>query len=458
MLRALDLVGVGPAPRLTVELGERLNVFAGDNGLGKSFLLEVVWWVLTGTWAGHPAWPRSESRGQPEINVELSASTLNSMLDPQVPPSDVDLRDDRARLGSRFDFRHQEWSPIGPIHFAHKPLPCIVLYAGADGSFAVWDPARNHYELRPQGRWGGLDTDIWENAGSVRRPLSYRFTPRTLWNGLEMHGKTICSGLVRDWVSWQRQHDPRSTDEDAYSLLCRIIEALSPHPDHEEELIRPGSPVRVFVDDTREFPTINVGYGDVPVIHASAGMQRILGLAYLLVWSWREHVEASKLLRQEPVKQIVFLMDEVETHLHPAWQRRLVPSILKVLEALRPLMQGQLFLTTHAPLVLASLEPIFRQETDRFFVFELNKGAVRLNESPWFKRGDAVDWLTSDAFGLQQARSVDAEVAIEDAERFMRGEEHTKSREEIDRELRRALGGDDPFWPRWITSVGGPQP
>ena len=47
MLRRLECAGVGPVPGLSVDLGSRLNVFAGDNGLGKSFVLEVLWWALT---------------------------------------------------------------------------------------------------------------------------------------------------------------------------------------------------------------------------------------------------------------------------------------------------------------------------------------------------------------------------------------------------------------------------
>jgi hypothetical protein len=44
VLRALHLHGVGPAPRLDLALAPRLDVRAGDNGLGKSFGLDVAWW------------------------------------------------------------------------------------------------------------------------------------------------------------------------------------------------------------------------------------------------------------------------------------------------------------------------------------------------------------------------------------------------------------------------------
>jgi len=457
MLRSLECVGVGPAPRLKIDLGARLNVFAGDNGLGKSFVLDVLWWALTGTWAELPAWPPPDEERAPEIAVELERDPTG--FDDLAGRGDVDVREGSIRLRSRFDFSRQEWKPLH-LHASTTPLPALVLFARADGSFAVWDPARNHHALRPKGRWGVLDTETAENPALLRRPPAYVFDTKALWNGLEAHGKTLCNGLIRDWVSWQRQHSGSAAEEGEFELLRRVLAQLSPHPDRPNEILRPGRPVRVFIDDTRDFPTIDSGYGSVPVIHASAGMRRILALAYLVVWSWREHLAASRLLRRPPAQQIVFLMDEVENHLHPAWQRRIVGALLDVLQGLGSSMRVQAHLTTHAPLVLASLEPIFDPERDRFFVFELDAdtGTVSLNDVAWAKQGDATDWLTSPAFRLEQARSVEAERAIEDAEAFMRGDEPVrfKDRTAIDAELHRVLAGDDVFWPRWIGAGEGP--
>src|SRR5512140_1379077 len=43
MLESLHLKNVGPAPDLRFEPAKRLNLLTGDNGLGKSFLLDVAW-------------------------------------------------------------------------------------------------------------------------------------------------------------------------------------------------------------------------------------------------------------------------------------------------------------------------------------------------------------------------------------------------------------------------------
>lgn len=61
MLELLQLAGVGPAPEIEWHLAPRLNLITGDNGMGKTFLLESAWWALTGTWAGYPPYPRHDT-------------------------------------------------------------------------------------------------------------------------------------------------------------------------------------------------------------------------------------------------------------------------------------------------------------------------------------------------------------------------------------------------------------
>jgi hypothetical protein len=209
----------------------------------------------------------------------------------------------------------------------------------------------------------------------------------------------------------------------------------------------------------RDIPTVNLPYGNVPVTQASAGMKRILGLAYLLVWTWYEHKQASGLRQQKPTNQIVLLIDEIESHLHPRWQRVILPAILDVVTELQNSMKIQALVTTHSPLVLASLEPNFDEDEDKLFLFKLQNKNVSLDEIPWAKQGDTVGWLTSEIFGLKQARSKEAEIAIEAAEALMRHSDmnafpdNLKNYTQIHQELQRVLPGHDPFWPRWIVTL-----
>ncbi|WP_437758003.1 AAA family ATPase [Sorangium sp. So ce1389] len=439
MLRSLHLEGVGPADQLDLKLGERLNVLTGDNGLGKSFVLEVAWWALTGTWTDRPVLPQQGREESARISVEAEPGTRLHQFERKYDRVAQQWRDPFGRdMG-----RGVTNSPAGVAVASWVRGLVPVLHIRTNGACSVFDPYRNS-----------------SSVGSASyRPLSapsldphpYLFEERQLWDGLAHEGRPVCNGLVQDWVTWQLE----AADGDEthpFQLLCHVLEQLS----HPEETMTPGKPVRLYLDDVRKFPTIELPYGTIPIVHASAGMKRILSLAYLITWSWSEHVQASRLIGWQPSDRIVVLMEEPETHLHPRWQRHIVPALLGVLGGLSPSMRPQVLLTTHSPLVLASMEPHFKPAKDKLFVFKLDGGDVSVRELPWAKCGDAIGWLTSPVFGLEQARSIEAERAIEAAEALMRGEtgslpEGLRDEEEIHRELVRLLPDQDRFWPRWIV-------
>jgi predicted ATPase len=417
MLHSLKLVGVGPAEELALDFKPRVNLITGDNGLGKTFLLDVAWWVLGRTWAGaYQALPR---RGAKEAKIQYV----------------VDIKRTKKReYASTFDRRSQEWKRST----GRPPSPGLVLYAQADGGFSIWDPARNYWRDAPS-----------LGVSDPTRPDAYHFTQDEVWNGSRHDGRVYCNGLIADWVTWQ------SARSNAFNHLMTALQVLS----EPGEPLRAGQPVRISLDDARDIPTIAFSYGEVPIVHASAGVKRVVALAYLLVWAFEEHVKACELLNRKPELSIIFLVDEIEAHLHPRWQRVVLPAMLDVVNALTP--RGatvQILAASHAPLLLASLEPRFDSDQDRIIHFDIRNDKVIIDKSEFAKQGDATNWLVSEFFGLKQARSKEAEEAIEAAEAWMRNDRHVlpatlSTQEKIDRRLRETVPGHDPFWPRWIVNA-----
>jgi hypothetical protein len=415
MLKQLRLHSVGPSEDLEAEFGSRLNVLLGDNSLGKTFLLDVAWWALTRTWAGRPAAPVLKRNSKPSISFTFDTTTKT------------------AEKLSRYDRELQHW----PRDRGRPPNPGLAVYARVDGGFSVWDPAQNYWRTR-----AGVD--------DPERPAAFHFTTEQVWGGFarDPDGKTYCRGLIEDWASWQRDNG------DAFRQFSAVLRDLSP----DGESLTPGELTRVAEEsDRRDIPTLLMPYGPaVPIVYASAAVKRILALAYLLVWTWTEHQRMSELRGLALARQVIFLVDELEAHLHPRWQRTIVRALLDVVGAMHAKTAVQIIAATHSPLVLASLEPYFDLETDRLLHLQLRDGKVILEELPWAKEGDVSAWLVSDAFGLTQARSVEAERAIEAAEAWMRGDEAAlpgdlKTRASIQNELARVLPSMDPFWPRWIV-------
>lgn len=411
-------------------------MLTGDNGLGKSFLLDVLWYALTWSWAGEPALPHPaaqvDERRRPGQGNFLSAWIAYGF-------------DDQRFYDSGYHIADQRWLPrtstagfSGGLRLIESPFPGdgVVVYARVDGGFAVWDSFRN------RGRTA---------SDPETRPRSFVLDRDQVWNGLEDDKRILSNGLVRDWVSWQQ------AGNGAFAQLAAAVADLS---GEGVEAMTIGAPRRVRVDDTRDFPTLELPYGNVPLTHASAGMRRICSLAYMLVWTWHEHRLAAEILRQPPCKELVLLVDEVEAHLHPQWQRRIVPALLGAMKALAPEVTVQFFLATHSPLVLASLEVPFDAATDASIHLDLQGQNLVAERRPFAKQGDATGWLVSDTFGLAQARSVPAQEAIEAAEALMRGEAgEGRAPAQVHHRLLATLGELDPFWPRWIgwwKKVGAP--
>jgi hypothetical protein len=181
-------------------------------------------------------------------------------------------------------------------------------------------------------------------------------------------------------------------------------------------------------------------------------MRRIVALAYLLVWTWQEHLRACEIRGMKAAKEIVFLIDEIEAHLHPQWQRRIVKALLDVMKALtgKPSISVQMIATTHSPLILASTESYFDDEKDAIWELDLVKDQVELNEFPFRRLGDVNQWLTSGAFDLREPRSLEAEEAITKALSLAKARAPSKKQiDEVDRLLRNALSDVDRFWVRW---------
>jgi hypothetical protein len=147
MLQSLEIEGVGPIPRLSAKFGSRLNILTGDNGLGKSFLLDACFWAITDTWpGGRAAMPSPNGKKKtPSIVYRIAGKAGQS----------------RERHGA-FAYDIQAWKRQS----GRTLMPGLAIYAGADGGFAVWDSARN-FRVDPERGIRGKE---------ILQPQVYQFT------------------------------------------------------------------------------------------------------------------------------------------------------------------------------------------------------------------------------------------------------------------------------------------
>ena len=429
MLEYLKFENVGPATNMEIEFAPRVNLLTGDNGLGKSFLLDAAWWALTGHWpwevnrrmtCGFPARPRDREKS---ATIDMRFCSKNQS---------VTGRSEYKRL-------HEAWDRVAD----RSSLPGLVLYAHADGSFSVWDPIRSHRR-----EWGHVTLQ--------GRGYAHTFTEAEVWDGLRNHvdGRSIpvCNGLLYDWSTWIG-----ARDDDNAKIMASVLRVLSPGPNWGE-VIEPGPLMRLSVNDSRNIPSINTNYaGSIPILHASSGIRRACALAYMLVWNWSEHRIAADLLGEEVLQRMTMLFDEVESHLHPRWQRSILAPLMKIGNELLDGIDLQLVVTTHSPLVLASAEAWFDPEQDAWFDLDLegDPPQAHLHRRAYTPRGTAGAWLTSEAFDLATDRgSVEAERAILRARELLRqSEPPLDAVMQAHDALRAVLPDVDRFWVRWNAFV-----
>ena len=104
--------------------------------------------------------------------------------------------------------------------------------------------------------------------------------------------------------------------------------------------------VRIADDAQGLYPEVRTADGDMPIDSLSQGTMSIIHcIAYILI-GYAEYYNFPEDLEDRPG---IVMIDEIDAHLHPSWQRRFIPALTEHFPNL------QLFCSTHSPLMLAGL-------------------------------------------------------------------------------------------------------
>ena len=99
-------------------------------------------------------------------------------------------------------------------------------------------------------------------------------------------------------------------------------------------------------DENGLFPKFATPNGDLPLNVLSQGTQSLIHCLAHLLLGYGEYYNFPADLKEKPG---ILIIDEVDAHLHPSWQRRIIPTLTTYFPKL------QIFCSTHSPLMLAGL-------------------------------------------------------------------------------------------------------
>ena len=341
-ITGMTLSGTPPfSQRVDFTFNERVNLFIGPNASGKSAALQ-------------------------QINSQIEHAVPDAWLQEY-------LEDDNDRelnyVAVSSNWRDTEFGSVIPC------LPPPVVYIGSHR------PALPLLSLDP-------DSDVApptsaeilseEFSGDIVRQAIQAVTDK-VWEMEPDHPSpyiTLKGRAIHNYTHPERRNlsKVREITDDCVRMICtELIRGSSSHnyvpgPDVRGYLQGPrgAAPIKVHLDmgvDTNDIRN----YGNLPLhqrpsesayytdadslpIYAgdlSSGTQGILLWVRWLALKLVSHYQFRTDWEEMPA---ILLIDEIENHLHPTWQRRVIPALLEHFPGL------QIFATTHSPFIVAGLK------------------------------------------------------------------------------------------------------
>ena len=311
--KALKLRNFKGIAELDLELDESLTLLAGVNGAGKTSVLQALLAAVTYSWGLHNSvhyksfpFPESVARtgtSGPEIELELSA----------LDQSSITVRFEHSGIG--FHPPSEQWLQLG--RFVSKidpPLPLIVYY-------------EQNRVAQPDSRTRTVSVSTEENRSSslettVSSPLEFKawFFEKEADEGQEI-----------------REHQDLQYSDPELAVVRQLLNRLDGFTAvRSRKPSGSGERILFLVKDGADVPFDSLSGGEQAFFLLAADLARRLMLAS----PGTPLTEA----------QGIVCIDEIELHLHPAWQKRILRTLMETFPAC------QFIVSTHSPHVIAGVE------------------------------------------------------------------------------------------------------
>ena len=340
-------VGSGPLPVFSGQeieflFHERVNVFIGPNATGKTSLLRVLASAnLAEKTAIYPHDP---------LEIVLSDDWANSFENPPKDSLVLNVVADKTGANwSDFGVPGSEWLSMVPCIFI--PATRTTLPSDMD-----WDTQDLSVEDRklPEHPSDWLD-DVYIFNGSRVENL-FRISYNALKDKNPHHFNELLrtAGIAYDCA---KAISPEALAGSAWNYVSHKFDMLASGEEWYDPLMsepdvhhgmgvwaRTGSNSRALRDYVGNLSAGTQGPYLWILYVALKIMQHYEGLYEGWEYAFQSY---GKDWDKRPA---ILLIDEIENHLHPTWQRRVIPALLKHFPGL------QIFATTHSPFVVAGLK------------------------------------------------------------------------------------------------------
>ncbi len=181
-------------------------------------------------------------------------------------------------------------------------------------------------------------------------------------------------------------------------------------------------------DDKGFYPQFETVDGTLPFNTLSQGTQSIIQWLTHLVIGYAEYYDFPDDLADQPG---VLIIDEIDAHLHPSWQRRIIPTLTERFPNL------QIFCSTHSPLMLAGLKEgqvqLLRRDED---------GRVTVSRNDDDIIGWSADEVMRYILDMPNTTDLQTEARLNRLQELRRKDDRSPAEESEFQDLRRAINQD----------------
>ncbi len=339
-LQSLYLESFRGFETLELDLDDEVTVLVGLNGSGKTAVLDAVA-IALGAWIRGTAQARNEDRSILRTDARLVRQETKGL--PTANPSFPVIVSAEGTVGGQAlswsrELHHDDGRTTTG---GSKELRAIASQAE---NAATRDP---HAEL-----------PLIAYYGTGRLWVQKRDRPPALELGSRMQGYAAClepasnTKLFQRWMAW-REDDRLQRIAAAHEHGAALSTVQTPHLDAVANAARSclEGAQRLFYSANHKELRVEFEDGRVlPFDRLSDGQRSLVVLAADLAW---RAAQLNPHHGKDAPQRItgVVLIDEIELHLHPSWQRRVIGDLIKAFPKV------QFILTTHSPQVIATAQP-----------------------------------------------------------------------------------------------------
>ena len=392
---------------LPLELHEKLNVFVGMNGAGKSSILDATAILLS--WLVNRI-KHSGASGRPITETDIKNGETSASLE-------ITLNDNGSYFG---------WN-IAKVRKGHskKDIASVLI--------PVTESAKR------------MQSEISDRHGQVNLPLfafypvnravldiPLRIREKHSFDLLSAYDESLTSGAnFRTFFEWFREREDLENEARRDQLTLFADKTGSTFPDPQLEAVRDA--LTQFMPDFKNL-TVRRNplrmevekHGERLIVNQLSDGEKCL---MAMVGDIARRMAMANPLRGNPLEgEGIILIDEIDLHLHPRWQRMIVPKLTAVFP------NCQFLISTHSPHVITHVQP-----ENLFLLNMTSEGlqAVRPSES----YGKTVERVLEDLMGLDTTRPEIVEEALRRIFELIDSRKLEEARESIAK-LEKQIGED----------------